>query len=164
MTNLTQTICNNVKDAVACDELDLPTLPEVALRIRNTAQDENLSARNPAAVVAEDPTLSARLIKVANSPMFLAVRSIDDLHTAMGRIGVEYAANLATGLAMQQIFQATTEFVDRKMRSVWSRSRGIAAFTSMMAKNFATLAPDKATLAGLEEYQKTLEEAKGMPI
>jgi len=34
----------------------------------------------------------------------------------------------------------------------------------MMAKNFATLAPDKATLAGLEEYQKTLEEAKGMPI
>ncbi len=149
MLNLVQTISDEVKNAIACDQLDLPTLPEVALRIRDTAENENVSARSLAAVVVEDPALSARLIKVANSPMFRAVNAIDDLHSAIGRIGVEYAANVASGLAMQQMFQATSEFVDRKLRAVWSHACEVAAISSVMAKSYTKLRPDQATLAGL---------------
>ena len=84
------------------DELELPSLPEVAVRIRDEAENQNVSASSLAAVIGEDPGLAARIIRVANSPMFRATRPIDDLNMALSRLGVEYAANLATGFAMQQ--------------------------------------------------------------
>ena len=88
MSNLVQTISEEVTAAVARDQLILPTLPEVELRIRDTAENEYVTAGSLADVVAEDPGISARLIKVANSPIFRAVQAIDDLRTAIGRIGV----------------------------------------------------------------------------
>ena len=44
MADLAETIQHEVTDAVVNDELELPTLPEVALRIRDAAEDENVSA------------------------------------------------------------------------------------------------------------------------
>ncbi|MCZ6643181.1 MAG: HDOD domain-containing protein [Gammaproteobacteria bacterium] len=149
MSKLAQIIERQVTNAVADDELDLPTLPEVALRIRDAAESESVSANSLQRVIAEDPGLSGQMIKMANSPMFRATRAIDDLGMALSRLGVEYAANLATGLAMQQMFQATSEIIDRKLRSVWSKATEIAAISGVLAKSFTSLRPDQATLAGL---------------
>jgi len=149
MSKLAQIIERQVTNAVADDELDLPTLPEVALRIRDAAESENVSASSLQRVIAEDPGLSGQMIKMANSPMFRATRAIDDLSMALSRLGVEYAANLATGLAMQQMFQATSEVIDRKLRSVWAKATEIAAISGVLAKSFTSLRPDQATLAGL---------------
>ena len=135
--------------AIESDQLELPTLPEVALKIRDTAQQDDISPKALADVVTEDPALAARFIRIANSPMFRAIRTIDDLQQAIGRIGVEYAANLAAGLAIEHMFQATTELVDRELRAVWSHACEVAAITGVMAKSFTRLRPDQATLAGL---------------
>ena len=149
MSKLAEIIERQVTNAITDDELDLPTLPEVALRIRDAAESENVSANSLQAVISQDPALSGQMIKMANSPMFRATRTIDDLNMALSRLGVEYAANLATGLAMQQMFQATTEIIDRKLRSVWSTATEIAAISGVLAKCFTSLRPDQATLAGL---------------
>ncbi len=149
MSKLAEIIERQVTNAIADDELDLPTLPEVALRIRDAAESENVSANSLQAVISQDPGLSGQMIKMANSPMFRATRTIDDLSMALSRLGVEYAANLATGLAMQQMFQATTEIIDRKLRSVWSNATEIAAISGVLSKCFTSLRPDQATLAGL---------------
>lgn len=149
MSKLAEIIERQVTNAITDDELDLPTLPEVALRIRDAAESENVSANSLQAVISQDPALSGQMIKMANSPMFRATRPIDDLNMALSRLGVEYAANLATGLAMQQMFQATSEVIDRKLRSVWSTATEIAAISGVLAKCFTALRPDQATLAGL---------------
>ncbi|MCP5181046.1 MAG: HDOD domain-containing protein [Pseudomonadales bacterium] len=149
MTDLAQAIETELQEAAESDELELPTLPEVALRIRDVASDRNVSGTSLAAVVAEDPVLTAQLMRVANSPMFRAVKPIDDLQMAISRIGVEYAANLATGLAMQHMFQATSELIDRKLRETWSHAVDIAAICGVLARSFTDLASDQATLAGL---------------
>jgi HD-like signal output (HDOD) protein len=65
------------------DELELPSLPEVALRIRDEADNQNVSASNLAGVIREDPGLAVRIIRVANSPMFRATRPIHDLNMAV---------------------------------------------------------------------------------
>ena len=149
MSKLAQIIERQIGNAVADDELDLPTLPEVALRIRDVAESDSVSANSLRVVIAEDPGLSGQMIKMANSPMFRATRPIEDLNMALSRLGVEYAANLATGLAMQQMFQATSDVIDRKLRSVWSNATEVAAISGVLAKSFTSLRPDQATLAGL---------------
>ena len=149
MSQAAQAIHEQVKAAIASDELDLPTLPEVALRIREVADDDDVSAGALVEVVADDPSLSAQLVKLANSPMFRATRPIEDLHMAISRIGVVYAANVATGLAMQQMFQATSDMIDRKMRETWNHATQVAAIAGVLAKHYTDLSPDQATLGGL---------------
>ncbi len=149
MSQAAQAIHDQVKSAIASDELDLPTLPEVALKIREVAEDDDVSAAALVEVVAGDPSLSAQLVKLANSPMFRATRPIEDLHMAISRIGVVYAANVATGLAMQQMFQATSDMIDRKMREIWNHATQVAAIAGVLAKHYSNLSPDQATLGGL---------------
>ncbi|XOV82387.1 MAG: HDOD domain-containing protein [bacterium] len=149
MAELAEHISIDIKKALKADELDLPTLPEIALRIRDEAQSDNVSAVSLSKVIGEDPGLAAQLVRTANSPMFMATRAIDDLAQAISRLGVEYAANIVTGLAMQQMFQATSELIDSKMRQVWKTSTDVAAWSSLLAKRFTKLRPDQATLAGL---------------
>jgi len=149
MSNLAEKIRDELNSAVSNDELELPTLPEVALRIRDAAEDPNVSAQALARVIAEDPGLSGRMIKVANSPMYRAAQSIEDLNMAVSRMGVEFAANLATGIAMQQMFQATSDVVDRKLRHVWNHASAVAGISAVLARNFTRLRPEQASLGGL---------------
>ncbi|MEM9621791.1 MAG: HDOD domain-containing protein [Pseudomonadota bacterium] len=149
MSELAESITTEIQTALDKDQLELPSLPEVALRIREEAESEHVSAVSLSKVVSEDPGLTAQLVRTANSPMFRATRSIDDLSQAISRLGVEYSANIVTGLAMQQMFQATSEMVDRKMRDVWKASCDVAAWSSILCKRHTKLRPDQATLAGL---------------
>ena len=100
-------------------------------------------------VISNDAALTARIIKVANSPLFRAPRQIEDLNMALSRLGMQYTSNLAAGLAMEQMFQATTDFVDKRMREIWQTSTEIAGVSYVMCKHFTKLRPDQAALAGL---------------
>jgi HD-like signal output (HDOD) protein len=68
---------------------------------------------------------------------------------AINRLGINYTCNLAIGLAMEQMFQATSDVVDRKMREMWAKSTEIAGICHVLCKQFTRLMPDQATLAGL---------------
>ena len=149
MVDVAEEISTDLRTALEQDQLDLPSLPEVALRIRDEAESKHVSAVSLGRVVGEDPGLAAQLVRTANSPIFRATRSIDDVSQAISRLGVEYAANMVTGLAMQQMFQATSDLVDRKMRAVWKSSCNVAALSSIICKRYTKLRPDQATLAGL---------------
>ena len=149
MTDLAQRIQEELMQAIERDQLVLPTLPEVALRIREAAEDPDISITELARHISTDTALSARLIKVVNSPLLRSRQEITDLQMAVNRLGVVYTANLATGLAMAQLFQATTDNIDRRMRDVWARSTEVAGISHVLCRHYTKLKSDQATLAGL---------------
>ena len=149
MSNLADKVQRELILAIENDQLVLPTLPEVALRVREAAEDPDIAIPALAKVIGNDTALTARLIKVVNSPLLRTNREINDLQAAISRLGINYTCNLATGLAMEQMFQATTDVVDRKMREVWNRSTEVAAISHVLCRNFTRLPADQATLAGL---------------
>ncbi|WP_101760355.1 HDOD domain-containing protein [Oceanicoccus sp. KOV_DT_Chl] len=142
-------IKNEIIQAIENDQLTLPTLPEVALQVREAASDENIDIQKLSNVITNDAALTARIIKVANSPLLRAAREIEDLKMAVSRLGIDYTANLATGLAMEQMFQATSDIIDEKMREVWTRSTEVAGISHVLARHYTKLKPDQATLGGL---------------
>lgn len=149
MDELILPIKDDIIKAIENDQLVLPTLPEVALQVREAAVNEDIDIQKLSRVITNDPALSARIIKVANSPLLRASREIEDLKMAVSRLGIDYTANLATGLAMEQMFQATSDIIDKKMRDVWSRSTEVAGISHVLCRHFTKLKPDQATLAGL---------------
>ena len=149
MSQLVDQIQEELLQAIEDDALILPTLPEVAIRVREAAENPNIGTHALSRVISNDAALSARLIKVVNSPLLRGNREINDLQSAVDRLGINYTCSLAIGLAMEQMFQATHELVDAKLREVWVKSTEIAAISQVLCRHFTRLQPDQATLAGL---------------
>ncbi len=171
--NIAQTFYNELLDDLKNERLVLPTLPEVALRVRDVVDDENSSISDLTAVIATDAALSARLIQVANSPLMRGTREIDSLDMAVNRLGMKLVRDMVTSIAMQQMFQATSDLTDRKLREVWEHSSQVAAISHTLAAQFTKLQPAQAMLAGLvhdigtlpiltkaEDYPEVLENEK----
>jgi HD-like signal output (HDOD) protein len=148
-TPLVKQVKQEIIEALENDDLVLPTMPEVALQVRDVAEDVNSSISDLTTILGRDAALSARMIKVANSPLIRASAPVSDLNTAVSRLGIDLTSNLALGLAMEQMFQATSDIVDKRMRSCWSKSIEIAASCQVLARHFTNLQPDQALLAGL---------------
>ena len=149
MSELTDKIIQEITTEIDQDQLVLPSLPEVALNVREVTEKEDSGVRDLIDIIEKDAALSARMIKVSNSPLFRGNQEISNLNMAVSRLGMSYTSSLAMGLAMQQMFQATSEMIDKRMRQVWETSTKVAGMCTVLARQFSHLQPGKATLAGL---------------
>ncbi|WP_100640015.1 HDOD domain-containing protein [Marinobacter salexigens] len=149
MSNIAETIKADLTAAIEDDKLLLPTLPEAALQVREIAESEDSAIADLVKVISNDTALSARIIRVCNSPLFRGSRAIENLNMAVSRLGMAYTSSLAMGLAMQQMFQATSDMIDKRLRATWQASTEVAGICHVLAQHYTKLKPDQATLAGL---------------
>ncbi|QYZ64904.1 MAG: histidine kinase [Gammaproteobacteria bacterium (ex Lamellibrachia satsuma)] len=140
---------DSIFKAIDEHKLTLPTLPEVALRVRDAVESEDSTAQQIAKIVATDAALSARLLQVANSPLYRGSNPIDNLQMAVARLGTRLVRSLVVSLIMQQIFQATCDILDKRFRQLWEESVQIAAISRVLAQNLKHLDREQAMLAGL---------------
>lgn len=168
---------NQVLDAIEFNKITLPTQPEIAVKIRETAEDPNVTVPKLGEVIAKDPGLTARIIRVANSPLMRGMVEIDSVANAIGRLGLNFVCNLAIGLAMEQIFMATNDQVDTWTREVWDHSVKVAAICHVLAGHYTKIPQDQATLIGLlhgigalpilsyaQEHEELLEDTDKLKI
>lgn len=128
--------------------LKLPTLPELAVKVRKLSQDESSNAGQLAKLVNTDAALSARLVRISNSPLYRGNSPITSVQMAITRLGNTTVRNLVSSLVMQQLFQMPSSLRER-MRLVWNHSAEVAIISQILARNFTKLQPDEAMLAGL---------------
>ncbi len=144
-----QQVAQRLTAAIENNELILPTQPEVAVRIRECVEDPNVTPDKLAHVISRDPALTAKFIQIGNSPLNRGSVSINSLPNVINRLGFKYICNIATGLAMEQIFQATNDNIDTLMHEAWASSSYVAAHAHVYAKRFSKVPSDTALLAGL---------------
>ncbi len=146
--DLEDQVVSELLNELESEKMVLPSLPEVALKVRDAIESDAVSATELAAVISTDAALTARLIQVANSPMMRGSRKIDSLDMAVTRMGSNMVKNVVNGLIVKQIFQPTTEVSDKKFREFWQHSTQVAAISHALA-GLAKLKPDQAMLGGL---------------
>lgn len=127
----------------------LPTLPEVALKVRDTASHEETTAHQLAEIVTTDAALSTRLLQVANSPLYRARHEIENVQVAITRLGNRLIRTLITSLVMEQIYQPTSQALDNQFRKCWEQSINVASICRALASRQKHLDPEQAMLAGL---------------
>jgi len=149
MSSLIETVAKDLIQQIKDDTLVLPSLPEVCLRVRDVAEDIETTIPQLAQLISQDTGLSARIVKVSNSPLMRTASEVTDLATAISRLGINVTSSLAMGLAMEQMFQATSDVVDKRMRMIWSQSSEIASVCHVLAGRYTNLLPDQAMLGGL---------------
>lgn len=142
-------LASEIRADIASNRIQLPTLPEVALRVRDAVEQDNTTAATVAGLIASDAALSARLLQVANSPLYRGRQKIDSIQQAVTRLGLKLVRSLVVSLAMKQIFQPTSDALDAQFRRIWDDSLQVAAISRVLANNVSTLENEQALLGGL---------------
>jgi len=131
------------------DALDLPTLPDIALKILEVVDDEESDVADIAKLLRLDPALSARLLRIANSALYRGSVPIEHLVSGIARLGSKAVRNLVSSLVVLQLFRARSPMLKLRMKKLSSHSIEVAATAYVLARRFTRLDADEAMLAGL---------------
>jgi HD-like signal output (HDOD) protein len=131
------------------EELDLPTIPDVAHKIRKAINSNNANSNTISRIVQTDPSITAKLIKISNSPLYRGRRKIESCPEALTRLGLKTAQDIITAISMKAIFAAKSPTIKRQMTELWSHSSYVAAISAVFAHKTPGFDPDRAMLAGL---------------
>ncbi|MBZ9611109.1 HDOD domain-containing protein [Rheinheimera maricola] len=109
------------------DKLVLPTLPDIALKVRQRSGDSDVSLLDMADVIAQDPALAARMIKVSNSAFMGRSIKVSTLNQAVTRIGLSQIRNIAIAMALEQVFLSKHKQVQQQLDTLWHNSIQVAS-------------------------------------
>jgi putative nucleotidyltransferase with HDIG domain len=138
-----------ILDDIKNNRLKLPILPEIAFKVREAVSDTNAAAAAIAKAVSSDASIAARLLQVVNSPLYRGTNAINNLQSAIARLGPPLVRNLVTSLILKQLFQSKSAALRQRMQVLWEHSTQVAAISHILARKFTRLQPDEAMLAGL---------------
>ncbi len=79
---------------------NLPSLPLTVVALGEAVQDERCTVDRILGILSKDPSLSATLLRLANSALYAGEGSVMDLRSAVLRLGFDAMANLSTGAAV----------------------------------------------------------------
>ena len=131
--------------------VELPSFPEIALRVRKILADANSNVEQVVRVVGSEPALSARLLRIANSASLnRSGKPVTDLRTAVSRIGYNMVRSAAMSFSMNQMkHDRKLETIKSQLSELWERSTYVAAYSYVLARNFSKVNPDEALLGGM---------------
>ena len=131
--------------------VDLPSFPEIAVRVRRVLADPKSSVEQVVRVVGSEPALAARLLRISNSASLnRSGRPVNDLRTAINRIGYNMVRSASMSFSMAQIRKSNKlKGLEHHLNDLWERSTLVAAFAYVLARNCTKVNPDEAMLTGM---------------
>ncbi|MEZ4231634.1 MAG: HDOD domain-containing protein [Polyangiaceae bacterium] len=113
--------------------LDLPVLPLAAQEVVRAAGDPRVDADQLAELIQEDPSLSAHLLRLANSSWFRARAEIGSLGQAVVRMGSARVREAALVIGCQATVFSAPGF-ESEVRRIFRRSFACALFSQEIAR------------------------------
>jgi HD-like signal output (HDOD) protein len=131
--------------------VDLPSFPEIAIRVRRVLSDPKSSVEQVVRVVGSEPALAARLLRIANSASLnRSGRTVTDLRAAINRLGYNMVRSASISFSMAQIRHSNKlSGLAHHLNDLWERSTAVAAFAYVLARNCTKVNPDEAMLTGM---------------
>lgn len=132
-------------------DISLPSLPDVVIKIRRLLEDKNSDFEQISRAVSMDPALVSKLFIYANSALYNRANiKIEDLDTAISRLGIEVVRNTAMSMAMQQLYSADKHsHAEKYLRTVWARGMKLSSMAFAVSRATATTNDENAFLCGL---------------
>lgn len=89
---------------------NLPVMPQIAMDIMSYVDDEETSIQEIADIISKDPSLSAQILKVANSAFYSLRRNVGSLELAIILLGLREIKNIIFMMSIFRLFPEDSEF------------------------------------------------------
>jgi len=128
------------------ERCSLPTLPAIALRVLELCQSDNIDLKQIADTLTKDPALSAKVLRLVNSPAFGLRQEVRTVPNALALLGLNAVRTLALSFSLvRDLKKSQTQGLD----AYWKRSIISAVAGRELAVALRFPAPDEAFLASL---------------
>jgi HD-like signal output (HDOD) protein len=142
-------LIDEIRQAFYHQEVDLPSMPDVALKISSAVQSKDADFRQIATTVQADPVIAARIVQVANSAMYAGVSRVESVQNAITRIGLQAARVIVMTVVLKNLFTPQSPVVRKRMKAYYLHSIRIGAICHALATRLPGFDPEQAFLAGL---------------
>jgi len=136
----------------ACVEESLdaiPTIPEVPQRLMAAVHDPLLGSGDLSDIIGDDPALSLRVLKLANSVFSSSRHPIADLKRACVRLGMRTMANLSYTVAQQHVYRKLNPAYRELMDDLWRHAVATGRLAELLARRVRLPESRVLFLAGL---------------
>jgi putative nucleotidyltransferase with HDIG domain len=145
----TLTVDNKVKQVIS-NIRNLPTPPIVFHQIQKVIKDPKVNASHIAAILAEDPAMSVKVLKLTNSAFYGLSREVESVKQAVVIVGLEAIKNLVLSASVLDMFKGKVdpEFQEK----YWRHSLAVAFCSRLLAnkcREKGIVDPDAAFSGGL---------------
>ncbi|UCD63887.1 MAG: HDOD domain-containing protein [Candidatus Zixiibacteriota bacterium] len=129
------------------DHKELASLPQTLAEVIRVTRDDTSSAQDLAEVLGRDPALTAKVLRVVNSPYYGAGREITTLTQAVVMLGLRTVSALALSTSIYDITGKWQSSIDRIR--FWRHSLEVAIASRLIAEAVRYPRPEEAFVSGL---------------
>jgi len=112
----------------------LPTLPEIPMKIIQLIADRESSMDDISKIIERDPSLTANILKVANSAYYGMPQKVASLNLALTILGLNDLINIVTSISIVRMFSSKKRADSFDRIKFWRHSFGCATAARMLAK------------------------------
>lgn len=129
------------------DKIKLPTLPDVVTKIMKMVDDPKVRISDIGAVIAQDPAITAKVLRIANSAYYGLAKAAISPEQAATVIGGRSLRNIALQASVIGNFEHLASRYDFDVNELWVHS----VFTAQLCQELARRAPPSPSI-GPEEF------------
>lgn len=144
-----QALFEEVIERVLNDELSLPSLPDIALKVRTAVNDENTTCESLTEIIAKDPGLTTYLVQAASSPVYRRAVPPKTLSEVVGLLGFEATSSLVMLHSTRNMVELNSAVSRSLYNFTWERLVVKTAIASFLAQQFKYHPVDQVQLAML---------------
>ncbi|MCC6572810.1 MAG: HDOD domain-containing protein [Planctomycetes bacterium] len=143
------TRCQAVLQEVMRGAKELPTLPHVIAKILRMTTSAESSAADISKLIANDPALSSRVLRLVNSAFYGFPRKVSNVTRAIVLLGFAKVRNLAVTASVAQMFTGLERPGEFSFRRYWEHAVATALASELIAKRVCPARADDAFVVGL---------------
>ena len=132
-------------------EINFPTSIDLAIMLRNILKNPEATADEIARVVAVEPLIASKILRLANSHAYNPCGpTITDLNAAIKLLGPQTVRTASLAMTMDQVLKSKNlACFDKFAKLTWEHSILSAAIAQVLARHVPRINPQEAMLAGL---------------
>ena len=138
-----------ILDACRNGEIDLPSLPDIALKIKDAVNDPSKDLKQIAKLLEIDTNIAASVIKLANSSVFSCYFCSSSCRYAFAMLGIHVVKDIVVCIAVNNLFSAPNPQIKYRLLKILDKSRRVGAISYVIGSIVKGKLAEKAMLAGL---------------
>ena len=144
-------VLEDIAKDLSGDVVAFPTFLDITFQVRTALKDPRLSIDRLARLVEIEPLMSTKVVRMANSAaMNPSGRSIVDVQSAIGRIGMDAVRSISFAVAMEQLLKSKQmQPFENISQRLWEHTSHVAALCRVLARKLAKINGDEAMFTGL---------------
>lgn len=135
------------------DAAELPAFPTMAIRLVDAIESPDVEVATVEEIISQDGSITAQVIRTANSAFYGAVAEAQDLHQAIMRVGFRETANVAMMAASRSLYalddRAELECFPGLWADIWESSLVCAYGTRLLSRELKLGDPTRAFMCGM---------------